>query len=382
MTGKRFHLIVIGFILVLLIIFVGLNYYVDPANLYHDSSSEIAQAISEGHAAYAYGDNANERGVKYELIQRMPKHVDCIAFGTSVIMGVTADDVSESAGGDGFYNLAVSSADYYDLMATLGMLDKAGVTYDRFILCIEPDLYDKEYYENATWSQDYREFAGYEIGQIKNRAGEGVDEVADPKPVENPVTLTELRQLFALTYAQRVVYEIRRDGGIFRSAGAGSSNGGEAAQSGARWGYADSGYPYGYFNKDASWVFSTDYDKRTLTDIINDCNNYSFDAYFTKGAHQDRESVETVEALIEQLTAEGVQVDLFVCPLAPTLYAREDMADYPILQETADYAKELADKYDLKLYGDLDPATYGFEDADFYDPRHLRSEHFTDIFGE
>ena len=54
--------------------------------------------------------------------------------------------------------------------------------------------------------------------------------------------------------------------------------------------------------------------------------------------------------------------------------------NYPMLYEISDYAKELSEKYDLKMTGGYDPYQVGITDAEFYDCRHVRKELLSKYF--
>ena len=59
--------------------------------------------------------------------------------------------------------------------------------------------------------------------------------------------------------------------------------------------------------------------------------------------------------MIAYLTNQGIEVELFLCPLAPSLWDRleAEKSHYVILDEITDFVKEMSNKYDLKDYGHI-----------------------------
>ena len=59
-------------LLPVLLYMMFINYSIDPANIYHDASKEIANSLLGGQAASFGTGNGNEREVKRNLIIGMP----------------------------------------------------------------------------------------------------------------------------------------------------------------------------------------------------------------------------------------------------------------------------------------------------------------------
>lgn len=63
----------------LLFVLVFTNVYIDPANIYHDYSKEIAESVLSGKPTHFGSSNVNEREVKHHIIKGMPDKVGCVA---------------------------------------------------------------------------------------------------------------------------------------------------------------------------------------------------------------------------------------------------------------------------------------------------------------
>lgn len=341
-------------ILPLLFAMVFTNVYIDPANIFHDYSKEIAESILKGNATHFGGNNVNEREIKHQIIKEMPDKIDCIAMGPSLVMGVR----SETVDSDTFYNLGVSGADFYDIMAQFGMMEVYGKSVNRVIFCMDSYFFDETIYETFERNENLKVYADYMVNKM--------NKIRVKKPQENRLKEkeTEIRQLFSITYFQAAVNYIQ------------SQNEYIGDRDRGRWGVVDENYTGTYYLPDASWVYFLDYQNRTEKDVIEDSEKYNMEFQFSKGKHISEYSKEVFEKLVEYLRNKGIEIDLFLCPLAPSLWNRVEVEkdNYPILDELEEYANHVAKKYDLKITGSYNPYNMEMSDKDFYDARHVRHE--------
>jgi len=340
---------------------VGTNIYQDPANIFHDESKAMAEAMVQGHSVYSGTGNVNEREVKKNLIQSMPDEVDTIAVGPSLVMSITAEDV----GTDSFYNLGVSAADLYDILAQFGMMEANGKHYKRVILCVDSYGFDENIYNYELASNKaLMPYAEYMLDILDG---------AKPEVVETDtaeVWKTRVEQAVSLTYFQASCDQIRTNG--------------EFSMADHRWGIAPQGYDAEkpFYSPDGSWNYAASYQARGVDYVQAEAAEYNLPLQFAYQRHISSYSMEVYDQLIAYLQSQGVEVELFLCPLSPALWDRmqPEIANYPMLYEISDYAKELSEKYNLKLTGDYDPYQVGITDAEFYDCRHVRKEVLSHYF--
>ena len=346
----------------ILIFFVFTNYYIDPANLFHDANEEIAKEILNGNKVYITSGNGDERAVKEKLIQNMPKEVECIAVGPSLVMGVRAEDV----GTDEYYNLGVSAADYYDILGQLGLMEANGIEYKRLVFCVDSYFFLEEIYDNPDRARNGQlmPYAKYMLSILDGNNEE------IPSEKESNIDITEIEQLFSVTYFQSAKTQVELSGSYLRE---------------ERWGivgedFSEMDYPH--YWEDGSWVYAKSYQARTVDDVIATSKEYDLSSVFVKGSHMSSESKVTFEKLLEYLLKKGVEVDLYLCPLTPTLWDRleMEMESYPIVTELETYAYDIADKYSLNIIGSYNPYNVGILDEDFYDARHVRHEKLSTYF--
>lgn len=335
-----------------LFVLVFTNCYIDPANIFHDYSEEIAESILNGKATYFENTNVNEREIKHNLIVKMPDKVDCIAVGPSLVMGVR----SETVGSDVFYNLGHSGANYYDILAQFGLMELYGKSAKRVVFCVDSYFFDDTLMERLGVNDSLKRYADYMI-DILNR-----EETEKPQEGNINEIETKVRQLFSVTYFQAAVDSI------------------QAANSYVidreRWGIVDVNFVNKYYMPDASWVYAKSYQNRTEEDVRRDSKEYDIEHQFSKGEYASEYCKEIFEKLIKYLLDKGTKVELYLCPLAPSLWNRIDAkeTEYPILGELENYAISIAKKYDLKITGSYNPYNLDMKDEDFYDARHVRHE--------
>ena len=344
----------LSFLLVLPVLFalVFTNCYIDPANIFHDYSEEIAESILSGNPTHFGSSNVNEREVKHNLIVKMPERVECIAVGPSLVMGVR----SETVGSDDFYNLGQSGANFYDILAQFGLMEVYGKKVERVVFCVDSYFFDDTLMESLGVNGSLKRYADYMIAILNE---EKIEKSREEKRDEIE---TKMRQMFSVTYFQAAVDSVQAANTYVVDR--------------ERWGSVDENFTGMYYMADASWVYGKSYRSRTEEDVVKDSEEYSIETQFSKGGHISEYCKGIFEKLVKYLLDQEIEVDLYLCPVAPSLWdrikAEED--DYPILGELEEYASHIAKKYDLKITGSYNPYNLDMGDEDFYDARHVRHE--------
>jgi len=335
----------------LLLILPITNYSVDPGGVFYDESEAMVQALMDGKYAYFGTGNGNERGVKQNIIKTMPSHVDCVAIGPSLLMGLR----KEAAGTYSFYNLSVSGASFYDDMVWLGMMESLDKSCDRVIICHDVAMLDET--QCGLKDSDYYLY-------MKNIIYSNECEPPTEKNYDN--WKAKVEQLFSITYFQSSVDFIKARG--FSSIG------------GEKWGIVEDNPSYSgaYYMPDGSWVYEKETLNNSKDDVLEDAMSYKM----VQDTHILGTIEEDYEMLIKYLTENGVEVTLFMCPYAPELWdiIQEDSDLYPSIWESEQLAYNLADKYGIKITGSYNPYEVGISNEDFYDARHVRHELLSTYF--
>ncbi|MDO4208009.1 MAG: hypothetical protein Q4D15_10535, partial [Lachnospiraceae bacterium] len=327
---KWFRLIVVLPLVCLLVI---TNIYEDPANVFHNESKEIAEALIDGHSAYSATGNGNERKIKEYLIMRMPDVTDCIAVGPSLVMCVNKDIV----GTESFINLGVSGSDLYDILAQFGLMHVYGKEAERVILCMDSYSFDENFYAKA----DARnaELMPYSKYMLQILDGES------PQPIheENTNTIkTEATQAFSISYFQAAWDQVALNGTY--------------AMNDKRWGIVQEDFDgsRGYYDNDGSWTYAAAYQANSVSTVRKKCAGYDIEKQFSRGCHISKYSKTVFDKLISYLRDQGTEVELFLCPLAPSLWDRieAEKDHYVMFDELTAFVAEMSKKYDLKITGD------------------------------
>ncbi|MCQ2539572.1 MAG: hypothetical protein MJ114_03900 [Acetatifactor sp.] len=358
---KGLHLILL---LPILLCIVACNYFVDLASIYHDvDETQIAKYLLEGKQATLGNSNGNEREVKRQLIMQMPDQVDCIVVGPSLVMEINREVTGEQE----LINLGVSGADMYDMLAQFGIMDIYGKKADRVIFAVDSYWFDETLAANFGRSQGFKPYAYYLIDNMYG--GTMQPPVVDAKtPMSTYVT-----QLFSASYFKSNAWSF-----LIKCKGALQ---GEKFILRQPWGLVDDSFTGDYYDSDGSWVYSKKAAERTVENVRADAAGYNIEYQFSKGGHIGEKSCEIFEHLLTYLQERGTQVDLFLCPLSPSLYDRLDGAeDYYVLQELEAYAKDVAERYELRMIGSFDPYEVGIKDEDFFDARHVRGDRLAQYF--
>lgn len=335
-----------------LLIFV--NCYFDPANIFHNVSRPIADSLMDGKATFITSGNMNERLVKQYMIEDMAEHVDCLVIGPSTIFGVR----KEHTGEESYYNLGVSGADFYDIMAQFALLDINEKKADRIIICMDTTLFNGTLYQSLTRNAPWKPYAQYMLDVLDGK------QPTVPERDTSAERTEQFRQLFSITYFQSCMEYIKANGSLKIP----------------RWGVADAEYEGAYYLPDGSMVYGSTKEEDTLAIVKDSATNYDLDYQFTAYGHLSVQSKTYFDKLIGHLQEQGTEVDLFICPLCPTLWDRCDGEHYPILQEVEDFAYEMAGKYNLQVIGSHNPYQVGISDGDYYDARHIKHDRLEAFF--
>jgi len=341
---KWFRLLL--FVIPLLVFLTFINWYSDPANLYHDVSKLIAESLMNGKPAYIASGNVDERLLKCYMIEQMPKDADCVLIGSSTVLGIRKEHV----GTVNFYNLGVSGADYYDIMATAAMMEMNHVTPKRIIFGVDHYFFCEGIYENNARSKSWRPYAKYMEDILDNA------EPFSPELDLEAQQKEKFRQLLSITYFQASIEFLKNNDSLKI----------------ARWGVADKEYEGAYFQADGSMVYPKDYENTSVETAIKAAADYDMEYQFGSYRHMNAKSKEEFEKLVNYWTQQGIEVVFFLCPISPALWERYDADLYPILPEMEEYVWSMAEKYNLKVIGSYNPKHVGLTDEDYYDARHIK----------
>jgi hypothetical protein len=153
---KKYLLLFLSFVSVILLLVAGVSYTYDPANIYRDatvaaSPAEYVEQLLKSENGLLWPNGSwNERDIKYALAQDIPE-VDCIIMGSSRVMQISSFREQKSLQNNckTLVNLGVSSATLEDFLALSYVLDKSKVK--KIIFGIDPWTLD--FGRNYRWDR-------------------------------------------------------------------------------------------------------------------------------------------------------------------------------------------------------------------------------------
>lgn len=346
-SNKKKWIGLIVFLLLFLLLLTGTNYIADPGNQFHYFYDDLTEAILNGDSVQILSNNSDEREICKLLIEQMPKDVDCVALGPSLALTIQQDMTGEAS----FYNLAMSAADYYDFMATAGLMEANGVKPERIIICFDSRLFDEEIIAGDGRHDKLMDYALYMEGVLQGQV------MSVPDGTSTGLQ-RDYSQLFSVSYFQYSIEFLKQNG--------------LDSAFGPRWQVVGEDCTESRYLPDYSIQYGVGQEAVTEEAVAEHARTYWMEGNVTPGAHISEEKRESFELLIKHYREQGIEVDLYLCPFAPSLWGRIGGEQYPILSEMEAYADELADKYDVRIIGSYDPTVVEVSDADYYDCRHLR----------
>lgn len=355
-TNMRKWIGLVLFALPILLLLTGVNYIADPGNLFHNFYGEMTDAILRGEQVQILSNNCDEREVSKLLIEKMPQEVDCLVLGPSLALTIGR----EMTGSETFYNLAMSSADYYDLLATTALLDINEKKVKRIIICFDSRLFDDKVSQSDGRHDKLMEYSLYMENLLNNK------QAGSPMPkASNASSLSNLSQLFSISYFQYSVDYLKTN---------------KKNALGARWQVAAPDSTASRYLSDYSMMYGAAQEAVTVEEVVEASRIYWLEANVTEYAYANEDKLAVFEKLIQHLQKQGTEIELFLCPFAPALWDRIGEDHYPMLYQLEREAARLAEDYDLKLTGSYDPYNVGLENKDFYDSRHVRRSAIAEYF--
>ena len=346
------------FLLPLGFVLIGCNIYVDPAGRVHDSlNKDFALSLLNGNDTFVVSGNLDERKSIMYRIDNMKEPYDVIAVGPSLVMCITSEMVES----DSFMNFGESGAQYYDIMAIFGQLDKNGLLPNHVLFCIDTMLFDgKRTPVDNRWN-DQKESADYMLSRLGISQSVNYSHTSLLASMRH--SLSKYLALCRISYFQSSVKILEKQGSFHFQ----------------RYGIVNENYTGAYWRKDGSHVYSLDFRQTPVNDVKNNIFEYinnNFNGHISLSAHIEAEYKKGFESLIGYLYNCGVEVTFFLCPFPPPLWdeisSNPDIWSLPL--EVQEYANAFAKENGIHVIGSLNPYECGVDIADYYDNRHLKAE--------
>lgn len=335
------------------------NFTVDRSGIYQGDQylRSVVEMLLGGQDITGYEQlNEQQRKILKILVNQLDQAPDTIVLGSSRIMQLDTQLAGLEEGQ--FFNCALTGADFYDVVGSFYLFDKAGKLPANLVIGVDPWLFntgaeatdarsDKELYArflteklgipqeyeaedpNVMWTSLYSpSYFQSNISYLLQSRGN----VEKPQPVEGDL------------YSQ--LTEVKRHDGSLLYDKAFREQSQEAI--------------------DASALYQT--------------SNFSFVEYYTA---VDEDRLEVFEAYLAYVKGLGVNVILILTPYHPIAYdnAAEKADHYAGFMATEPAVRRVAAALDIPVYGSYNPhAIPGVSSADFYDGIHCRGECIAKFF--
>jgi hypothetical protein len=343
--------------MLLLSIFAGMVYfnysvgsaYVPPENRY---DNEISLALLAGENLERY-EQLNERQVLAYYVYNMQEAPDTIALGSSRILQMR----SFVAGTESFYNCGMSGADFYDILGTFYLFDKADKLPKNMIIGLDPWLLNPNTDSSRSNMDLYGEFLSAKLG------------VETEYTEQEPLAGDYEGKLLSVEYFRENL----------KRAGEDQTSGEELP--------VVTGDIYNQATNlklaDGSVLYSRSFREQPLEAIEAaarvDAGSFLWMDDYTA---PDAKRCEIFDQFIAYARTRGVNVIFMLSPYHPTVFSfvTENRDRYPGFFLTEPWFVNYAIEKDIPIYGSYNPYLAETWQGDFYDGLHIRETTLPRVF--
>lgn len=343
----------------IMVLIVGVNYYVDPANIFRSNSYEdgIAQILLHGENVTNIS-NYDERALQRYYINGLTKAKDIVALGSSRSMGVSSDLFP----GKEFFNNSVSGATIEDYIAIYQLYRAKGLLPKTLIIGLDPWLLNKNN-DQFRWQSLRIEYEQL----IKTISPEKYAFQLDN------LFFLKYAELLSFSYFQKSVQLLIENASSMKSRGGNYQAISDVA------------------SDQAIKLFdgSLRYDKKTREAGLQEVSKLAI-AYtleepvysLRKFNNLDANLINLFESFIDYLISNKVSVFFFFPSYHPTTYKILITSDkYKNIVRAEQYFKAIASKKGIRVFGSYNPEDCLLNEADFYDGMHMKQEAYKKVIG-
>lgn len=335
------------------------NYKIDPSGLFFGSGFEriASQLMLEGNAIVGY-ERLDGRKLNETYAKNVEYAPQILVNGSSRSMTITADTLGENLT---FYNAANTGADRYDFFTAYYIFSKEGKEPEKIVLSMDPWIFNAniDSFDDRSDKALYYEFLNTELGYTQYSY--------TPKD-EN----AKYEALISPSYFQSAIRYYLRDTSqeIKPVIATGDLNKQETV---IKCSDGSIIYDYAFMNRTKN---EKDFDILSATaegvTLIRMDDFNQLDSVF----------IEQLETFIEYLQEKNIEIILYLPPFHEHFYntALAQADKYQGFFAAEEYCKELAQRYNLTLYGSYNPLNLNLTDEDFLDAYHMNPKSIYKIF--
>ncbi len=348
---KKFFAKILFFIPLILTL-VGINYCIDPGNIFHQNYvNAIAKDLLNGKNVTNI-QNYDERMLQKSFIQKTQKKPEVIVLGSSRVLLIGNNIYNNKT----CLNSGVSGAGIEDIFAIYNMLLKKRFKPEKLIIGLDPWMLN-----------DNRKHEGFR--SIENDYIEMMKRLNFPVSSQNSsaAAFKKVTEIISLQYLQESIKYIKENGfhKIMPTATDNSDNKKRTILFNGSISYDED------LRKSSALLVETRAKKYLQGEIygVNDLTEYS----------TARKSM--LSSFFDLLKRENVEVTLFLAPYHPIVYKYfKENRKFSAVLETEKVYRELAAQKGFSVIGSFDPEKLDLNNSYFYDGMHCTPQALTKIF--
>lgn len=343
---------ILKFILITLITFVPIiscNYFVDPANIFHDDVvRKIIAGLSSGNIVEVSAANMDEGLLQEMMIQSMDDAPETVIIGSSHVMYIPFEYGN-------LHNAGMSGSWLGDYYSIVGLLKDSNKLPKRIIIGVDPwvllrDATDGRWVTLNKYAVSLKKDI---FSNDNNNELRGCDILPN---------VAKLKKLSSIEYFQSVLKKIRNDGfniergevGIALDSNINSKF--KIVPDGRR-------IPAKNFFKDSPDI------EKDIDIKIEQRSIYSVGKGFTEIPNKN---LEEFDKLLYYLISNDIEVHLYLPAWHPRVYELfSNDENYSGVLKVEEAVRKLSSKYGISVHGGYNPTSRGFKTEDFMDWMHL-----------
>lgn len=343
------------FLLPLLLLVAGVNWYVDSYAYLRVTYNEIAKEMTEmsQNVVGLEESDYNDRNLLLACLNGQKEAKEVVIIGSSRVF--TFDHKMFDT--DSFYNAGLSEATIYDLWAVTGILAENGHLPKTMVIGVDAFLFNAAH-NNDRWQEleEYVSYLAWEMG-AEDSAGSAVSRQNTGRNYDKLFSLDYFRyNITCLPEGKRFQVSYTED-------------------------WETDLYTKHY---DGSIAYQKELREVAEEDVIAMTEQAMEEQVvyrMTDYREIDAKSMEMFVALIDYLQSQDVEVILYLPPYSPMLYDYIESEEvFQIAFEVEKTIKELASDEQIALYGSYDPEGSGLKMSDLYDVYHVKAEKTPDTY--
>lgn len=350
---KQFLLKAAVFAAVVYAVVIGFNYYMDPANIFHNEVTfELAEKLAQGNIVQSPGDF--DEGLRLELgIQYLKETPQTVVIGSSHTRYIPFPD-------EGLYNASTSTAYLGDLYATMGILEYEKKIPSRIVLGVDQWIFRED--ASSTHHTSIANYNAYERQLV-------LDGATNPELAASGQNsdFEKLKELVSFAYFQSGLDALEERGLPNRE--------NESIR------IVDNDTPEnfqkllpngrGTMNLNAYWTV----EKIDSMVLQGDESELFLYALPTTVLEDNRQAVSEFEKLIAHMQDLGIEVEFYLPCWYPKTYAYyAKTADTAGGVKVEEYLRAYAAAHGITVHGSYDPSLCNMTPEDYSDWKHLTPE--------